>query len=393
MEHIPTKSDSASATAEANAARPQASWPLVVLALLAIGAAMYFARDVLVPIVFAILLALVLRPVMRRMRKANLPDGLSALILISAIALVFLAGIATLAGQAQTWLAEAPATVARVRKMIPMQSGPISDFQEATAAVEDLTKTKEGPAPLKVEVSSQDAAATLLGVSSHFTAASIIVFVLGYFLLAFSDTLLKQALAAQATFGDKRNVVSVLQNVEQGISRYLLTITVINIALGVATAVAMWLWGIPNPLLWGVLATVANFVPHVGAFLCMVVLFFVGAVTQQSLGMGAAVAGTFVLLTSAESYFITPMVLSKSLQLSPVAVLLAILFWGWIWGIGGGLMAAPLLAVMKIVCDQFASLKWLSVILSGELPESSAPEPTGETGSAPVRAVPTQSIS
>ena len=393
MEHIPTQSDSASATAEANAARPQASWPLVVLALLAIGAAMYFARDVLVPIVFAILLALVLRPVMRRMRKANLPDGLSALILISAIALVFLAGIATLAGQAQTWLAEAPATVARVRKMIPMQSGPISDFQEATAAVEDLTKTKEGPAPLKVEVSSQDAAATLLGVSSHFTAASIIVFVLGYFLLAFSDTLLKQALAAQATFGDKRNVVSVLQNVEQGISRYLLTITVINIALGVATAVTMWLWGVPNPLLWGVLATVANFVPHVGAFLCMVVLFFVGAVTHQSLALGAGVAGTFVLLTSAESYFITPMVLSKSLQLSPVAVLLAILFWGWIWGIGGGLMAAPLLAVMKIVCDQFASLKWLSVILSGELPESSAPEPTGETGSAPVRAVPTQSIS
>jgi predicted PurR-regulated permease PerM len=362
-----------------------------VLALLAIGAAMFFARDVLVPIVFAILLALVLRPVMRRMRKSNLPDGLSALILISAIALVFLAGIATLAGQAQTWLAQAPATMARVRQMIPMQSGPISDFREATAAVEDLTKTKEGPEPLKVEVSSQDAAATLLGVSSHFTAASIIVFVLGFFLLAFSDTMLKQAIAAQASFGDKRNVVAVLQNVEQGISRYLLTITVINIALGMATALAMWFWGIPNPLLWGVLATVANFVPHVGAFLCMVVLFFVGAVTHQSLGMGAAVAGTFVLLTSAESYFITPMVLSKSLQLSPVAVLLAILFWGWIWGIGGGLMAAPLLAVMKIVCDQFAALKWLSVLLSGELPETSAPEPAAETSPAPVRAVPTQS--
>ena len=393
MEHIPTKSDSAIATAEANAARPQASWPLVLLAILAIGAAMFFARDVLVPIVFAILLALVLRPLMRRMRKANLPDGLSALILISAIALIFLAGIATLAGQAQTWLAQAPATVARVRKMIPMQSGPISDFREATAAVEDLTKTEDGPAPLRVQVSSQDAAATLLGVSSHFTAASIIVFVLGYFLLAFSDTMLKQALAAQASFSDKRNVVAGLQNVEQGISRYLLTITVINIALGVATAVAMWFWGIPNPLLWGVLATIANFVPHVGAFLCMVVLFFVGAVTHQSLGMGAAVAGTFVLLTSAESYFITPMVLSKSLQLSPVAVLLAILFWGWIWGIGGGLMAAPLLAVMKIVCDQFASLKWLSVLLSGELPETSAPEPAGEPSPAPVRAVPTQTVS
>jgi predicted PurR-regulated permease PerM len=129
----------------------------------------------------------------------------------------------------------------------------------------------------------------------------------------------------------------------------------------------MWLLKIPNPLLWGVLVAMLNFVPHVGAFLCMVVLFFVGTVTHQSMVHGLLTAGVFVLLTSAESYFITPFVLSKSLQLSPLAVILAILFWGWLWGIAGGLMAAPLLTVIKIICDQFEVTRPYSSLLAGEV--------------------------
>ena len=348
--------------------RPRASWPLVVLAAVAVLAAMYVARDVLVPMAFAVLLMLLLRPLLRRMRKLHLPNGLSALILIVAVVGIFVAGILTIAGQAQSWLAEAPSTVERVGRMLPSRSGPIGQLSEATEAVEDLAKPDKGRKPVKVEVQTQDTAMALLGVSSHFVAAATIVFVLGYFLLAFSDTFLAQAVAAQSSFAGKRNVVSTLQNVEQGISRYLLTITVINIGLGAATAIVMWLLDIPNPILWGVLATTANYVPHVGAFVCMLVLFFVGAVTHQSLAGGAAVAGAFVALTTAESYFITPLVLSRSLQLSPVAVIVAILFWGWLWGIGGGLMAAPLLTIMKIVCDQFEWLHPVANLLSGEAP-------------------------
>jgi predicted PurR-regulated permease PerM len=156
-----------------------------------------------------------------------------------------------------------------------------------------------------------------------------------------------------------------VQNVERGISRYLLTITIINIGLGVATALTLWLLGIPNPILWGVMATTLNYVPHIGAFLCMVVLFFVGAVTHASIGSGLICAGAFMVLTSVESYFVTPLVLSRSLQLSPLAVILAILFWGWLWGISGGLMAAPVLTIAKIVCDQFESLRGWSGVLAG----------------------------
>jgi predicted PurR-regulated permease PerM len=146
-------------------------------------------------------------------------------------------------------------------------------------------------------------------------------------------------------------------------SRYLATITVINIGLGIVTAFTMWLLDLPNFILWGVMATVLNYVPHVGAFITLVVLFFVGSLAHESLWYGALAAGAFALITTAESYFITPMMLSRSLELSPLAVILSILVFGWLWGIGGGLLAAPLLAVIKIVCDQFETLQPYSAIL------------------------------
>jgi predicted PurR-regulated permease PerM len=220
-----------------------------------------------------------------------------------------------------------------------------------------LGRAPEVGTPVPVVVHSNEAAFTILGASGHFIGAALIVFVLAFFLLAFSETLLNQAVEAQSSFALKRHVVALLQNVELGISRYLATITIINIGLGVATGLMLWLLGLPNPMLWGVVAMTLNYVPHVGAALCMALLFLVGAVARESLWYGAGTAAAFCFITSAESYFITPLALSRSLQLSPLAVILSILFWGWMWGIAGGLMAAPLLAVLKIICDQFQSLR------------------------------------
>jgi predicted PurR-regulated permease PerM len=344
---------------------------MIVLAVLAMLAAAHVARDVLIPIAVAILLALLLRPLMRRMHGLRVPNLVSALVLVALAALVFAGGIYFLAGQAQYWLAQAPQTIRRVGELVP-NSGLFGDFQDTTRAVEELTQPDQGARPLSVTVESDDIAFAVLGVSGHFIAASVIVFVLAYFLLAFSDTLLRQALSSQAKFHDKRSIVELVLNIENGISRYLLTITTINIGLGLTTALAMWALGMPNPILWGVMAATLNYVPHVGAFVCMVVLFFVGAVTRESLVYGGLVAGVFVTLTSVESYFITPLTLSKSLQLSPLAVILAILLCGWLWGIAGGLIAAPLLAIIKVVCDQFEALRPWAALLAGEVPDASA---------------------
>jgi predicted PurR-regulated permease PerM len=345
--------------------RPKSSLALLALAWIAIVGVLYLGRDVLVPVALALLLTLLLRPVFSRLQKWGLPDVLSAFTAIAAVALLFAAGVFTLAGQGQRWLAEAPQVVERVRVLLP-QKGPLGDLARTTSAFREITKTETTDEPLPVVMESSEAALSIVGAGGHFIGAAAIVFVLAFFLLAFSDTLLKQAVESRPSFAEKRTVVELVRCVESGISRYLATITLINCGLGAAIGLVVWLMGIPNPILWGVMAAVLNFVPHIGAMLCMAVLFLVGAVTHQSLWYGAATAAAFCLITSIESYFITPMVLSKSLQISPLLVILFILFWGWLWGVAGGLMAAPLLTVVKIICDQFPTLRTWSVLLGGE---------------------------
>jgi predicted PurR-regulated permease PerM len=363
--------------------RSRASKSLILLCGLAVIGAMYFAKDLLIPLVLAVLLALLLRPLFRRMQRLHLPDFASSAVLLVAVTAVIVLGVYKLAGQAQEWLTHAPETMAKVAKMLPTKSGPLGDFQKTKEAVNDLTKSKDGQETIPVEISSPDLAMTVLGISGHVVASTIIVLVVAFFLLALSDVLLKQAVESRPLFNEKKNIVQLVQNVEFGVSRYLLTVTLINIGLGVVTALTMWVLRIPNPMLWGVMATTLNYVPHVGAFLCMTVLFFVGAVTHESLSYGGLVAGCFAVITFIESYFVTPMTLSKSLQLSPLAVILSVLFWGWLWGIPGGLMAAPLLAVAKIICDQFEVTKPLGVFLGEAEPRAHhSPDPATATKAA-----------
>jgi predicted PurR-regulated permease PerM len=220
----------------------------------------------------------------------------------------------------------------------------------------------------------------LLGTSGHFLGATLVVLVLAFFLLTYSDTLLRQAIESRSSFADKKAVVALLIHVESGISRYLATVTIINLGMGCITAIVLWLLAIPNPVLWGLMAAVLNYVPHIGALVCEVVLFFVAAVVHESLWWGLAAAGSFFGITTIESYLVTPLVLSRRLQLSPLAVILSVLSIGWLWGIPGGLMAAPLLAIAKIVCDELPTLRPVGMVLSGESKSAgqgtaAAPEP------------------
>ena len=230
--------------------------PLVIIAALGLIAAMYIARDLLIPIVCAFLTALLLRPALRRMRRWRVPDIASAFVLVGVVAMVSLLGVLTLAGQAHEWLAQAPESLRKVSSMVPTNSGPLAEMVRMQEAVNDLTRTSGAPEPVQVELHSHATAFTALGISGHFIGSVLILFVLSFFLLAFSDTLLKQAVESCNTFKDKRSIVLLLQQVENGISRYLATITVINVGLGCATAATMWAIGIRNPILWGVLAAV-----------------------------------------------------------------------------------------------------------------------------------------
>jgi predicted PurR-regulated permease PerM len=347
-------------------ARPRASLPVVIICSLLIVGTLYVARDLIIPVVLGLLLALLLMPLLRKLQARKVPDAVSAFVLVACVVLVFALGVLTLAGQAQQWLADTPQLLSKAGQLLPANAGPLQHLREATTALQEITRSEHTAKPVQVEVASQDTLLTVLGVSTHFVGTAVIVFVLAFFLLAFQHSLVNSVLGNGTSFDDKRNIVELIRDIEEGVSRYLFTVTLINLALGATTALILWLMSIPNPVLWGVLVAVANFVPHVGAFFCMAILFIVGAVSHESLMYGLATAGAFAVLTSIESYFVTPLVLSRSLQLSPLAIILSILFWGWLWGIAGGLMAAPLLAMLKITCDEFDSLRPLAQFLAGE---------------------------
>jgi len=177
------------------------------------------------------------------------------------------------------------------------------------------------------------------------------MFTLLYFLLAAGDLFLRKLIKVLPSLSDKKRAVEIARQIESDISAYLTTVTAINVVLGLAVWGIMALIGIPNPLLWGVLAMVTNYIPYLGAVVMLAILAMVGFLTFDDVGQALLAPGAFVGLNILESYILTPVVLGRRLTLNPVVIVLGLTFWGWLWGIAGALLAVPIMVVFKIFCD------------------------------------------
>ena len=180
--------------------------------------------------------------------------------------------------------------------------------------------------------------------------------VLLYFLLAVGDLFLQKLIKVLPLLKDKKKAVTIARETESSISTYLFTVALVNIGLGLVVALAMLIVGMPNPLLWGALAGFAEFVPYLGAGAMLVVLSLAGVVTFPEVGHALLVPGAYLLVNLIQANFVTPLVLGRRLTLNPVAILVNLVFWWWLWGVGGAFVAVPLLATFKIFCDHIESL-------------------------------------
>jgi predicted PurR-regulated permease PerM len=158
--------------------------------------------------------------------------------------------------------------------------------------------------------------------------------------------------------------VEIVRGIEGHISSYLFTVTAINFCLVMVVSLAMYLYGMPNPFLWGAMAGILNFIPYVGSIIGLGAISLAAAFTFEHLNMVAMVSGTYLCLTAVEGNFITPYLLGQKLLLNPVVILVSVLFWGWIWGAVGALLAVPLIASVKIMCDQIEFLHPIAEFLS-----------------------------
>lgn len=330
------------------------------LLFLAVMYTAYFARFLLIPIVLALVLSMVLAPVMRVLLRVRIPGAVAAAIIIFALMGAFAYGLYSLAAPASDWVQRAPSIMHQIEHKISPIKQTVQEVSAAAEQVESMTETKQTAPTVKLEGPSlRDIA---YDHAKGFIVGTVSVLFLVYFLLAWGDRFVLHAQAWAHRRGVTRfnELFHVLQH---EISHYLLTITIINTVLGLVVAGAMYLLDMPNPGLWGVLAGVLNFAPYLGALAVLIVITIVSLLTFPDIGTALLPPAVFFFLTTLEGQIITPQVVGQRLALNPLVVFLSIIFWFWLWGVIGALLAVPILAIVKIVSDRSERLQPLGQVL------------------------------
>jgi predicted PurR-regulated permease PerM len=224
-----------------------------------------------------------------------------------------------------------------------------------------MTRVDDGDGRQTVQVEGTNLAETVITSTRTFIAGVIIVVALLYFLLAYGDVLASKIVQLSSS---GRAISAAARAAEGEISAYLFTITLINAGLGVAVGGAMALLGMPNPVLWGVMAAVLNFIPYIGAMTGIAIVAVVALLTFDDPGRAALPPLCYFVLTGLEGQFLTPTILGYRLRLNPVVIFLWLVLWTWLWGVPGALLAVPILTGLKIVCDQVESLRPLGELIT-----------------------------
>ncbi|HEU4828909.1 MAG TPA: AI-2E family transporter [Gemmatimonadales bacterium] len=329
---------------------------LVGLFILAVAYTLFFARSFLLPVAVAIFLDFLLSPVVRWLRKVRIIEPVGAALIMVALLGTIGVTIYNLAPSAAEWARRAPESFEQARAKFDAIREPMEEVSRAAEEVEDATDVSADATP-QVEIKGPTLAGRIFGgTMSMFTFFTFVVFAT-YFLLAAGDLFLQKLIKVLPQFRDKKRAVSIAREIESQISQYMLTVTAINIALGFATGFAMKLCGLPNPVLWGVLAGLLNFMPYVGAVITVGIIALASVVSFDTLGQAAIPPLVFFGINMLEGNLITPMIVGNRLSLNTVALFIGMTFWWFVWGIPGALMAVPMMATIKIFCDHFEPLK------------------------------------
>lgn len=325
------------------------------LFVLAVFYTLYFARSFFLPIVLAVLLDFLLSPVIRFLQRLHVPEPVGAVIVVASLLGLIGVGGYNLAGPAREWAARAPDSIQKVQSRLRDLRRPVEQVSRTADQVEAATNIGKSGVQ-EVVVRGPRMSERLFGSTQSLLTGALEMFVLLYFLLAVGDLFLQKLIKVLPLLKDKKKAVMIARETESSVSTYLVTLALVNSGLGVIVALVMWLVGMPNPLLWGVLAAVAEFVPYLGAGAMLIVLSIAGLATFPHLGRAFLVPGSYLVVNLIQANFVSPAVLGRRLTLNPVAILIGLVFWWWLWGVGGAFVAVPLLATFKIFCDHIESL-------------------------------------
>jgi predicted PurR-regulated permease PerM len=338
---------------------------LTILVLLALLCIAYFAAEIVLPIVLAFVLKLLFQPGMRFLEQFSVPRSLAALLLILLVFGAIVGLGAAISGPAAGWAAKLPEGVPRLQERLKFLNEPINTLQTFLSQIDHFVDGASSGSQQSTGLAAGIATRLFTG-GTHFASSFFQTILILFFLLVSGNTFLKRTVEILPTFKDKRQVVELSLDVEKNISAYLLTITLMNLAVGIATGIAMWLTGLGDAVLWGTVAFLLNYVPIMGPLFGVVIFLLAGLLVIDQLWLALLPAILYFVIHIIEGEIVTPMLLAKRFTLNPVLVIISLIFWFWMWGVPGAILAVPMLAIVKIVADGIRPLAAIGHFLSGD---------------------------
>lgn len=342
---------------------------IVGLFVMAVLFTLHIASDFFIPIVMALLMYLVLRPVLRLLARAGLPAPAAASIILLVTTGMIVTAVAYLAEPVDNWFRDLPGIAYELQHKVALLREPMETVTEASERVREIAKVEGGgeksdEVVIKEPSLIEQVASTLPVIGVQVLSTLFLLF----FFLSYSNEMVQRLLHVLSP-NHQADLRTLLNNIERNLSRYLATITLINAGLGIVIGAGMYAIGMPTPYLWGVLAAVLNFVPYLGSLAGMVIVALVGLLSFNDPLYALSAPLVYFVCNGLEGQVITPAILGRRLLVSPMVIFLAVAFWAWLWGPLGGLLAVPMMIVMKMVADSVPSLQAVGHVIGRSPPD------------------------
>lgn len=336
-------------------------WATIGIFLILVGAVAHIAQSFILPVLLAFLFTLVLSPIVRFFQRKHVPASITAGVLVALAVALLLAGFYSLSGPAREWLADAPEIGREVERKLSSIVRPLKTVAEAGDRVNVGTGSDE---TVQEVVIREPGLVTSVAASAPNVIASFAFgLVLLLFMLASGDLFYEKLVKVMPTLSDKKNALRIAHDIERELSRYLFTITLINIALGVVIASGLALLGMPNPILFGAMATLFNFIPYVGAIGGAVITAVVSLLSFESTIHALYPPLLYFACTTIEGQLVTPNIVGRRLEMNAVVVFFSVALFGWMWGFVGMFVAVPILVALKTFCHRIPALENLGAFL------------------------------
>jgi len=337
----------------------------IVLIVLGVIAFLYFARPVVLPVFLACVAAMTLKPLIRWLSYCRIPPALSAAVVLAALVAGITIGFIQLGQPALRWMNEAPQHMTELRQRVQKIFPRVARFSQAATAVNNLGATEDEQKKTQtVEVKTSRVPSAFINWTGTFLVGAGEMLVLLYLLLASGDMFLQKLVHVMPTLSDKKRAVEISHGIQQSISNYLFSVTLINIGLGIVVSGGLYFMGVPNAVMWGMLIALLNFVPYFGPVAGVLLLAAVGFLTFDTLWKVLLPPAWYLLLHLLEANLITPVALGRRFTLNPVVIFVSLIFWTWLWGVPGALLSVPILVAIKIICDRVPAMAHVSELVT-----------------------------